>query len=345
VDLVEEVVRIVGVDRVPSTPMSRAEGVARPVLTEPQLRQRRVRRVLASRGFVEAVTWSFIPPEQAKLFGGGAAELTLSNPISTELAVMRPGLLPGLLTAAQRNRDRGFADGALFELGQAYRGQAPQDQFIAAAGVRFGRSGLAGAGRHWSGSAAQADVFTVKEDAVAGLAALGIEQGNLAVTAEAPAWFHPGRSGALKLGPKVTLGVFGELHPDVLAKLGLEAPVAGFELYLDALPPSKRKGATKPPLDTSDLQVVKRDFAFLLDASVPAAEVVRAATSADRALITDVGVFDMFTGKGVPEGKKSLAIEVTLQPREKTLTDQEIESVAAKIVAAVQKATGGELRT
>jgi phenylalanyl-tRNA synthetase beta chain len=344
VDLVEELVRLTGVDRVPATPMPRVAGVARPVLTEAQLRQRRIRRALAARGFVEAVTWSFIPPEQARLFGGGAADLVLSNPISTELAVMRPGLLPGLVTAAQRNRDRGFDDGALFELGQAYRGQAPEDQFIAAAGIRFGASGLAGAGRHWSGSAPLADVFGVKEDAVAALAALGIEQGNLNVAAEAPSWFHPGRSGALKLGPKVTLAVFGELHPDVLAKLGLEAPVAGFELYLDAIPPAKRRTVTKPQLEASDLQAVKRDFAFLLDARVAAAEVVRAAIGADKALISAVGVFDVFTGKGVPDGKKSLAIEVTLQPKEKTLTDAEIEAVAAKIVAAVTKATGGELR-
>ncbi len=344
VDLVEEVVRLVGVDRVPATPTPRVAGVARPVLTEMQSRQRRVRRVLAARGLVEAVIWSFIPPDQAKLFGGGAAELTLSNPISTELGEMRPGLLPGLVTAAQRNRDRGFADGALFELGQAYRGPHPEDQYVAAAGVRFGHSALSGGGRDWSGEAPAADVFAAKADTVAALQSLGIEQESLTVTLEAPSWFHPGRSGALKLGPKVTLGVFGELHPEVLAKLGVDAPVAGFELYLDAIPAAKRQSLTKPALDASDLQAVKRDFAFLLDADVAAADVVRAAQGADRTLITAVGVFDVFTGLGVPQGKKSLAIEVTLQPREKTLTDAEIEAVAAKIVAAVTKATGGELR-
>ena len=344
-DLVEEVVRLVGVDQVPSTPMPRSSGVARPALTEAQKRQRLVRRVLASRGLVEAVTWSFIPPDQAKLFGGGAPELTLSNPISTELAAMRPSLLPGLVTAAQRNRDRGFADGALFELGQAYRGSRAEDQLVAAAGVRFGHSALAGSGRDWSGEAPAADVFAAKADAVAALAALGLDQGSLMVSREAPAWFHPGRSGALKLGPKLTLGVFGELHPEVLAKLGADAPLAVFELYLDAIPPSKRKTVTKAALDASDLQPLRRDFAFLLDAGVAAGDVVRAAQGADRALITQVGVFDVFTGKGVPEGKKSLAIEVTLQPREKTLTDSEIDAVAAKIVAAVAKATGGELRT
>ena len=343
-DLVEEVVRLVGVDQVPATPMQRSSGVARPVLTEAQKRQRLVRRLLAARGYVEAMTWSFIPPVEAKLFGGGASELTLSNPISTELAVMRPSLLPGLIIAAQRNRDRGFADGALFELNQAYRGAKPEDQFVAAAGVRFGRSALLGAGRDWAGDAPAADVFAAKADAVAALVALGLDAGSLMVAREAPAWFHPGRSGVLKLGPKVTLGVFGELHPEMLAKLGAQAPLAAFELYLDAIPPAKRKSVTKPALDASDLQPVRRDFAFLLDADVAAGDVVRAALGADRALIAEVGVFDVFLGKGVPAGKKSLAIEVTLQPKDKTLTDAEIEAVAAKIVAAVAKATGGELR-
>ena len=343
VDLVEEVVRLTGVDNVPATPMQHDAGVARPVLTEAQKRQRLTRRVLAARGLVEAVTWSFIPPEEAKLFGGGQPELTLSNPISTELAQMRPSLLPGLITAAQRNRDRGFADGALFELGQAYRGARPENQFTAAAGVRFGRSALGGSGRYWSGEAPEADVFAAKADAVAALAALGIDQASLTVTREAPSWFHPGRSGTLKLGPKTLLGAFGEFHPELLEKLRIDPPIAGFELYLDAIPPSKRKGAGKA-LEASDLQPVRRDFAFLLGSDIEAGEVLRAALGADRVLISEVRVFDVFTGQGVPEGKKSLAIEVTLQPRDKTLTDAEIEAVAAKIVAAVQKATGGELR-
>jgi phenylalanyl-tRNA synthetase beta chain len=342
-DLVEEVVRLTGVDKVPATPMRREAGVARPVLTEAQRRQRLARRVLASRGLVEAVTWSFIPPEHAALFGGGAPSLTLSNPISTELAAMRPSLLPGLVAAAQRNRDRGFADGALFELGQAYRGPKPEDQFVAASGVRFGRSALSGEGRHWSGEAAAANAFSAKADAVAALAALGLDQANVTVTREAPSWFHPGRSGALTLGPKTVLGVFGELHPDLLARLGIDPPVAGFELYLDALPSGRRKSASTA-LEAIDLQPVRRDFAFLIDGEIAAGEVVRAALSADRALISDVGVFDVFRGQGVPEGKKSLAIEVTLQPRDKTLTDSEIEAVAAKVVAAVRQATGGELR-
>ena len=212
-----------------------------------------------------------------------------------------------------------------------------------AAGVRFGRSALSGSGRDWSGEAPAADAFAAKADAVAVLAAVGIDQSSLAVTREAPAWFHPGRSGALKLGPKTVLGVFGEFHPDLLAKLGIDPPLAGFELYLDAVPPARRKSAGKA-LEASDLQPVRRDFAFLLDRDVEGGELVRAALGANRTLITDVGVFDLFAGQGVPEGKKSLAIEVTLQPREKTLTDAEIEAVAEKIIASVRKATGGELR-
>jgi phenylalanyl-tRNA synthetase beta chain len=344
VDLVEEIVRLTGVDAVPATPLPRASGVAGAVLTERQARQRLARRTLAARGLVEAVTWSFIPLAEARLFGGGQPELTLDNPISTELAQMRPSLLPGLITAAKRNRDRGFADGALFELGQAYRGAKPEDQYVRATGVRFGHAALSGSGRHWSGEAPGADVFAVKADAVATLATLGLDQANLTVTREAPDWFHPGRSGALKLGPKVTLGVFGELHPDTLAALEADAPMAAFELYLDTLPPSKRKGTARSALDASDLQAVRRDFAFLVDADIAAGDVVRAASGADRALITDVNVFDVFTGQGVPDGKKSLAIEVTLQPKDKTLTDAEIDAVAEKIVAAVVKRTGGALR-
>jgi phenylalanyl-tRNA synthetase beta chain len=317
--------------------------VARPVLTEAQKRQRIVRRTLAGRGLVEAVTWSFIAPEDAKLFGGGSPELTLDNPISSELAVMRPSLLPGLIRAAQRNRDRGFIDGALFELGQAYRGAEPQDQYVAASGVRFGQAGPKGTGRHWTGNAPEANLFIAKGDALSALTALGLDQDSLTTVREAPAWFHPGRSGALKLGPKTTLGVFGELHPEIATKLGIDMPVSAFELYLDAMP-ARRKSLTRPALNASDLQAVKRDFAFLLDRHVAASDLIRAASGVDRALITDVNVFDVFTGQGVPQGKKSLAIEVTLQPREKTLTDAEIEAVAAKIVEAVTKATGGELR-
>ncbi len=343
-DLVEEIVRLTGVDKIPAEPLPRLSGVAKPVLTPAQRRARATRRLLAARGLVEAVTWSFIPKTEAALFGGGSESLALDNPISTEMSQMRPSLLPGLISAAKRNRDRGFADGALFELGQAYRGLAPDDQFVAASGVRFGKSSLGGAGRHWSGTAPEAGWAVVKADAIAVLEALGFSQNNVQITREAPDWFHPGRSGAIKLGPKVTLGVFGELHPDTLESLDADGPMAAFELYLDNLPPSKRKGTAKAALDASDLQAVTRDFAFLVDAETDAGALVRAASGADRALISNVSVFDEFTGQGVPEGKKSLAIEVTLQPRDKTLTDEEIDAVAEKVVASVTKATGGTLR-
>jgi len=343
-DLVEEVMRIVGVDQVEAKPMRRASGIARPVLTQLQKRVRRGRRALAGRGLVEAITWSFIPRDGAKSFEGGSDELELANPISSEMSSMRPSLLPGLVAAVQRNHDRGHRDCGLFEVGQAYRGPAPQDQYTAAAGVRAGTARLAGAGRHWSGAAKPADLYDAKADALSLLASLGIEANQVQISRQAPGWYHPGRSGVLRLGPKVVLGSFGELHPATLRAFGVEGEVAAFEIDLDSLPVSRRKTTSRGALKQSDLLTVTRDFAFLLDDGVAAGDVVRAAAGADKVLISDVSLFDIFEGKGVAEGKKSLAIEVTLQPREKTLTDSEIEAVAEKVVAAVVKATGGKLR-
>ncbi|MGE3626369.1 MAG: phenylalanine--tRNA ligase subunit beta [Hyphomicrobiales bacterium] len=342
-DLVEEVTRIVGVDSVKPVPMPGLDRVAAPVMTPRQKRVRMARRVLAGRGLVEAITWSFLPRAQAGLFGGGQDALELANPISADMSSMRPGLLPGLAAAAKRNADRGFADVALFEVGQAYRGDQPEDQYVAASGVRAGSAGLAGAGRHWSAPARPVDVYDAKADALAVLAAFGFEEAKLQVVQGGPDWFHPGKCGTLQLGPRAILAHFGELHPSTLKALDAEGPMAAFEVYLDALPPRK-SARTRPALEATGLQAVRRDFAFLLDASVPAGDVLRAARGADRALIADVTVFDVFTGKGVPEGKKSLAIEVTLQPRDATLTDAEIEAVAGKVVAAVARATKGELR-
>ena len=345
-DLVEEVVRIAGLDRVPSTPLPRPAGVARAVLTERQKRARRARRTLAARGLVEAITWSFIPAGEAKAFGGGAAGLELANPISTEMSSMRPGLLPGLLTALTRNRNRGFADAALFELGQAYRGERPEDQYLSAAGVRAGTAKLGGSGRHWDGAAKDVDVFDAKADAVAVLAALGVDAAKAQVTRDAPAWYHPGRSGTLRLGPKTVLAHFGEVHPAALKALDVAAPVAAFEVFLDALPAQKAKSRAKPRLEAADLLPVRRDFAFVLDRDVAAGDVVRAAAGADKTLISDVQVFDVFEGGALAEeGKKSLAVEVTLQPTSETLTDKDIEAVAQKVAAAVKAATGGEIRS
>ena len=344
-DLVEEVVRIAGLDRVPSTPLTRNIGIAVPVLTAKQRRARRARRALAARGLVEAVTWSFVQRSEAQAFGGGADALELANPISSEMSSMRPSLLPGLLTAAQRNRNRGFADVALFELGQAYRGEAPEDQYLAASGVRTGTAKLSGSGRHWDGAAPDVDVFDAKADVFAVLESLGFDPNKAQVTRDAPEWYHPGRSGTLRLGPKVVLAHFGELHPATLKGLDVAPPAVAFEVYLDALPPEKKKSRAKSPLEAADLLPVKRDFAFVLDTDVPAGNVVRAALSADKGLIESVSVFDVFEGGALREqGKKSLAIEVTLQPTSDTLTDKEIEAISEKVIAAVNKATGGEIR-
>jgi phenylalanyl-tRNA synthetase beta chain len=295
---------------------------------------------------VEAVTWSFLPKDQADAFGTGATLVELANPISVDLAVMRPSLLPGLLTAVERNRNRGFADVALFELGQAYRGDKPEDQYLAAAGVRAGTAGVSGGGRHWDGKAQAVSVFDAKADAAAVLAALGIDAGKAQVTRDAPAWYHPGRSGTLRLGPKTVLAHFGELHPRTLAGLDVEGPVVGFEVFLDALPPEKKKGRAKAPFAQSDLLPVRRDFAFVLDRGVNAGDVVRAALGADKALISGVSVFDVFEGGALAaEGKKSVAIEVTLQPTSETLTDKDIEAISQKVIADVKKATGGEIRS
>ncbi|MGO4682006.1 phenylalanine--tRNA ligase subunit beta [Hyphomicrobium sp. 2TAF46] len=345
-DLVEEVVRIAGLDRIPATPLPRADGIARAVLTEKQKRARRTRRLLAARGFVEAVTWSFIPKEQATHFGGGSPALDLGNPISVEMSSMRPVLLPGLLTAVTRNRNRGLADVALFELGQAYRGEQPEDQYTSAAGVRAGTARLAGANRHWDGNANAVGVFDVKADVFAALSALGFDPTKAQVTRDAPAWYHPGRSAALKLGPKTVLAYFGEIHPATLKALDVEAPVSAFEIFLDALPPEKKKSRAKPPLAASDLLPVTRDLAFIVPKDVAAGDVVKAAANADKTLIRSVNVFDVFEGGSLAaEGKKSIAIEITIQPATETLTDQAIETITKKIVTDVKKATGGELRS
>ena len=344
-DIVEEIVRIVGVDGIPSTPFPRGEDARKPVLTPIQLRTRKARRALAARGLVEAVTWSFVSKREAELFGGGSAELALANPIAAELSDMRPSLLPGLIMAAQRNADRGYADMALFEVGQIFKGDRPEDQVTAATGCRRGLAKPDGAGRHWSRPAQGVDVFDAKADALAVLAAAGAPMQALQVVPGGPAWLHPGRSGTIQMGPKNVIGHFGELHPRTLATLKAEGPLVGFEVILEAIPEPKAKVTrAKPALELSAFQPVERDFAFIVDQTVKAADLVRAAQTVDRKLIANVGVFDVYEGKGIDPGKKSIAINVTLQPREKTMTDREIDALAEKIVAEVQKRTGGVLR-
>ncbi len=345
-DIVEEIVRIVGVDRVPATPFERGDKARKPILTTGQVRTRKAKRGLAARGMVEAVTWSFVSKPQAELFGGGKPELALANPIAADLSDMRPSLIPGLLAAAQKNADRGFADVALFEVGQVFKGDRPEEQFTAAAGVRRGRARASGSGRHWSDAAKEVDAFDAKGDALAALAAAGAPAQALQVVPGGPAWFHPGRSGTIQIGPQNVLGYFGELHPRTLEALDTDGPVTAFEVILEKIPEAKAKATrAKPVLELSAFQPVERDFAFVVDRTVKAADIVRAAQNVDRKLITGVTVFDVYEGKGIDPGKKSIAIAVTLQPRDKTMTDEEIETLAGKIVAEVSKRTGGALRS
>ncbi len=338
-DLVEEVLRIRGFDHIPATPLPRATTVSRPALDPAQRRVAIARRVLAARGYDEAVTWSFLPAAQAKRFGGGQPELAVVNPISADLDQMRPSILPNLAAAARRNLDRGQAPVALFEVGPVYRTTAPDGQDWVAAALRTGSSP-----RHWRAPAREPDAMDAKADALAVLAQLGVAVDALAVAAEAPAWYHPGRSAVLKLGPKTVVARFGELHPGVMAEFGLDRPVAAFELMLDALPLPKAKSKARPRFDPPQFQAVTRDFAFVVAADMPADKLVRAAKSADKALVSAVGVFDVYAGAGLPEGTKSIALAVSLQPTDRTLTDAEIDAVGAKIVAAVAAATGGTLR-
>ena len=343
-DLVEEVVRIVGLDRVKPTALPRLASVGAKVLTPLQIRTRRAKRTLAARGLVEAVTWSFVSETAARAFGGGSPALKLANPISADMSDMRPSLIPGLAAAAQRNADRGIADVALFEVGQIFAGDRPEDQSIAATALRRATAGEGGAGRHWAGSADAVSVFDAKADAMGLLDALGFDTAKAQIVRGAPAWFHPGRSGTIQLGPQTVLGHFGELHPAVLEELDVAGPIVVAEILLDRIPAPKAKGRAKPPLVLSDLMPVKRDFAFVVADDVEAAKILKAAQTADRKLIGDVSVFDVYRGEHVGPGRKSVAVEVTLLPSERTLTDEDIEKVSTAIVAAVQKATGASLR-
>ena len=343
-DIVEEIVRIIGVDRVPSTPFAR-EHARKPVLTAIQNRTRRAKRALAARGLVEAVTWSFVSKQEAELFGGGTAELALANPIAAELSDMRPSLIAGLVMASQRNADRGFSDTALFEVGQIFKGDRPEDQFTAASGLRHALARASGSGRHWSSKAEPVDAFDAKSDAFAVLAAAGAPMQALQVVPGGPAWFHPGRSGTIQIGPQNILGHFGELHPGTIAALKAEGPMVAFEVILERIPePKARPTRAKPLLELSQFQPVERDFAFVVGSTVKAADIVRAAQNVDKKVISNVVVFDVYEGKGIEPGKKSIAIAVTIQPREKTLTDAEIDALSGKIVAEVTKRTGGVLR-
>ncbi len=341
-DITEEVIRIHGYEHIPSTSVRSVSSVAAPAETPTLTRTRKARNALAARGLDECITWSFMSGKHAGHFNDNKPldALTLRNPISSDLDVMRPSILPNLITAAGYNHDRGQSDVALYEVGPAFKSVKPDGQAIVAAGVRAGNM----AARHWSGQTARAvDVYDAKADALAALEACGAPSANAQVTRDAPSYYHPGRSGALRLGPNV-LAYFGEIHPAILDEMGIKTPVSGFEVFIQNVPEPKKKSTEKSFLKIEPLQAVSRDFAFLVDAKVNAEDILKSAKAADKDLITDAYIFDIYTGKGVDPGKKSVAIAVTLQPREKSLTDAELEEISRKIVGAVIAKTGGTLR-
>ena len=335
-DLVEEVVRIIGLNTVPSTPLPRADGVARPTATPAQKLERKVRRMAAARGLNEAINWSFLPEKEAAIFGGGL--WTLANPISEDMKVMRPVLLAGLLSAARRNLDRGADTVRLFELGRRYvaEGERPTMGLVLA-GERTARG--------WAtGKAKSFDPFDIKAEVLALLGAAGAPVDNLQIMGEAGAHFHPGQSATLRLGPKTVLASFGALHPIAAKAFDLDGPVMAAELYLDAIPAKRGSGFMRPAFTPPALQAVKRDFAFLVPADLPSGDLVRTIKGSDKDNITAVRLFDLFAGQGVPEGQKSLAVEITLQPAEKSYDEEGLKAIAERVVNAAAK-LGAVLRS
>ncbi len=343
-DLVEEVMRMHGVDNIAPQPLSAHASVNSRILTHLQIRTRLAKRTLAARGMMEALTWSFIPESHAKAFGGGLPELKLANPIAADMSDMRPSLLPGLIAAAQRNADRGYGDVALFEVSGTYENDTPEGQRRVAAGVRRGTAGTERQGRSWAGNGASVSVHDAKADALAVLEACGAPAG-VQIETGAPGHYHPGRSGVIKLGPKMILAYFGEFHPRALEALDVDGPLCGFEVFIDVISePKARAVRTKPRLDLSPFQALKRDFAFVVSKETQAGAILKAAQGADKKLITSTNVFDIFEGPSIGEGKKSVAIEVTIQPQDKTLGEDELDGLAKRIVDGVAKATGAVLR-
>ena len=336
-DLVEEICRIHGLEKIAPAAMSRPHDIARPILNPLQKRMLASRRTLATRGFNECVTWAFLPEAQAKLFGGGQPELKLGNPISSELSDMRPSLLPNLIAAAGRNAARGFGDVQLAEVGHAYAGDKMQDETLRAAGIRRGQAIT----RSAQGSTRAVDAFDAKADVLAVVEACGLAASSLQVVQGAPAWFHPGRSGTIQMGPQNKLAYFGEIHPKVLQAMDVKGPLVAFEIILNVLPASKQKSASRAALSISDLLPISRDFAFVVENKVQAAELIKAVKGVDKIVISEAQVFDVYQ---LEDGKKSLAVEVTLQPKEKTFTDADIEAISAKIVDTANKAVGATLR-
>ncbi len=342
-DLVEEVARIASLAKLQGAPLPRRKpGVPQPILTPLQVREKAARRMLAALGYNECVTYSFIDGASATQFGGGTDTVRVDNPISSEMSHLRPDLLPGLLAATARNQARGFVDMALFEVGPVFHGGEPGEQALQATGLLIGGA----AARDPHASRRMVDVYDAKADTEAVLAALGAPA-RTQVSRKVPAWFHPGRSGAIGLGPN-TMATFGEVHPRVLAAMDVKGPAMAFTILIANVPQPKVKTPTRPALAISDLQAVERDFAFVMDTTVEALTAVNAALGADKTLIEGVRVFDQFTGDKAEAqmgpGRKSIALTVRIQPTEKTLTDAEIDAVSAKVIDKVTKATGGVLR-
>ncbi|WP_370283438.1 phenylalanine--tRNA ligase subunit beta [Pseudooceanicola sp.] len=339
-DLVEEVARMASLTKLEPKPMARTQpGVPKPILTPIQKREQIARRTAAALGYNECVTYSFIDRKSAELFGGGTDATMLANPISADMSHMRPALLPGLLQAAARNQARGMGDLALFEVGAAWHGGEPGEQHLLVSGLLVGRTGP----KDVHGAARAVDVYDVKADAEAILAAIGAPA-KVQILRGARDWWHPGRHGRICLGPKKVLAVFGEVHPKILREMGVKGPAMAFTIWPEEVPQPKNTSAAKGALEISDLQAVERDFAFVVDKQVAALDLVNAAAGADKALIADVRVFDEFIGGALGEGKKSLAVTVRIEPKDATLKEAEIEALSKRIVEKVEKATGGTLR-
>ncbi|MCS7267978.1 MAG: phenylalanine--tRNA ligase subunit beta [Geminicoccaceae bacterium] len=336
--VVEELARLHGFERIPPVSVTRAAAVSPVVLSAEQRRRAAVRRSVAAQGLAEAVTWSFVHPEHAALFGGAAVRI--ENPLSSELSVLRASLLPGLLAAAARNLARKQEEGAIFELGPRFTGDQPGEQVWAVAGIRWGRAQP----RHWAVPERPVDALDAKADALAALEAAGVRTEPLVTAPEPPPWYHPGRAGRLMLGPR-TVALFGELHPAVLEAFDIEVPVVAFELDLDPLPkPKPRIGKARPPLEPLPFPPVDRDFAFLVDRDLPAQTLLEAVRAAEKKLLREVRLFDVYEGPGIPAGKKSLAVAVRLQAPDHTLSEAEIEAAVQRITSAVEKSCAAQLR-
>jgi len=342
-DLIEEILRIHGYDKIPTTPLPKLAVISKPAMNLAQKRVQLAKRTLAGRGMMEVCTWSFLPEAQAKLFGGGNPKLKLLNPISADLDTMRPSLLPNLLDAAKKNAFRGFKSTALFEAGLQFSDITPEGQRMAVTGLYTGQQAENGyKDGLFQHSERPVDAFDAKTHALNLLQSLGLTKCD--ITTNVPAWYHPGRSGALTLGGKIILGYFGEVHPGLLPAFDIEGRAVAFEIFLDAIPQPRAKSKARPALKPSDFQSAERDFAFIVDEKITAADIIKTLLQADKQLITGIEIFDVYTGKGVDSGKKSIAIKVTLQAADRTLSEQDITTVSAAIVATASKSFGGQLR-